>query len=97
MKTYFNRYLNHFTIEDKLKIVDILKGKRFSFANGFIEFQEKQGLLTKWGSGTYEFITENIVRCVWNNHYHVLRFTGTSYFGVRTWPNDYVMARGHLL
>jgi hypothetical protein len=96
MKTYFNRYLNHFTIEDKLKIVDILKGKRFSFANGFIEFQENQGLLTKWGKGTYEFITADMVRCVWNNHYHVLRFNGTTYFGVRTWPNDYVMVTGTL-
>jgi lipopolysaccharide biosynthesis glycosyltransferase len=97
MKTYFNRYLNHFTIEDKLQIVDILKGKRFSWDAGFIEFKENQVLLTTWGKGTYEFITADIVRCVWNNHYHVLRFTGTSYFGVRTWPNDYVMARGHLL
>lgn len=97
MKTYFNRYLNYFTIEDKLQIVDILKGKRFSWDTGFIEFQENQVLLTKWGKGTYEFITVDTVRCVWNNHYHVLRFSGTSYFGVRTWPNDYVMARGHLL
>jgi hypothetical protein len=97
MKTYFNRYLNHFTIEDKLKIVDILKGKRFSFANGFIEFQENQGLLTKWGKGTYEFITADMVRCVWNNHHHILRFCGSNYFGVRTWPNDYVMVKGTLI
>ena len=96
MKTYFNRYLNHFTIEDKFKIVDTLKGTRYSFANGFLAFQENQVLLTKWGKGTYEFITADMVRCVWNNHYHVLRFTGTGYFGVRTWPNDYVMVTGTL-
>ena len=96
MKTYFNRYLNHFTIEDKLKIVDVLKGKRFSWDTGFIEFQENQVLLTKWGKGTYEFITADMVRCVWNNHYHVLRFNGTTYFGVRTQPNDYVMVTGTL-
>jgi hypothetical protein len=97
MKTYFNRYLNHFTIEDKLNIVDTLKGKRFSFANGFLEFQGLNGLLTTWGKGTYEFITADMVRCVWNNHYHVLRFSETTYFGVRTWPNDYVMVKGALL
>ena len=97
MKTYFNRYLNHFTIEDKLNIVDILKGKRFSFANGFIEFQENQGLLTKWGSGTYEFITTDMVQCVWHNHYHILRFSETTYFGVRTCPNDYIIVKGQLI
>ena len=97
MKTYLNRYLNHFTIEDKLKIVDNLKEKRFSFANGFLEFQGPNELLTTWGKGTYEFITADIVRCVWNNHYHVLRFSGLNYFGVRTWPNDYVIVKGSLL
>jgi len=97
MKAYLNKCLNHFTIEDKLQIIDSLKGKRFSWHSGFIKFQENQVLLTTWGKGTYEFITADMVQCVWNNHYHILRFNGTSYFGVRTWPNDYVMVKGTLL
>ena len=101
MKTYLNKCLNHWVLKDPCSIQNHLVNKRFSWGLGFIEFQKPSnststtGILnTKWGLGTYEFITENIICVGWHRYFHVIQIKDNTYFGLRTWPNDYIACAG---
>jgi lipopolysaccharide biosynthesis glycosyltransferase len=94
MKAYLNKCLNHFTIEDKFGIQNDLVKKRFSFGPGFIEFEDKNVLITTWGKGTYEYITQNTICVEWHRHFHIIQIKENRLFGLRTWPNDFVACIG---
>jgi hypothetical protein len=69
-------------------ILDIL-GKRFSWDKGYIAFGSQ--LETSWGKGLYTIHEGGIVRAVWNNHEHIIKFTEdlTSYISIRIAPKDF--------
>jgi hypothetical protein len=69
-------------------IVDIL-GKRFSWDKGYIAFGSE--LETSWGKGLYTIHEGGIVRAVWNNHEHIIKFTDdlTRYMSIRIAPKDF--------
>lgn len=97
MRAYLIKCLNNFTIEDKIAIQNNLIKKRFSFALGFIEFEDKNVLKTSWGKGTYEYITPNVVRVVWNNYHHILNIKDDTFFGIRTYPIDFIPCNGQYI
>jgi hypothetical protein len=95
MKTYLNKRLNCVATEDRHAIQNHLVKKRFSFGSGFIEFEEKNILTTTWGKGTYEFITSSIICVEWHKYFHIIQIKDNTYFGLRTWPNDFIACIGH--
>jgi hypothetical protein len=94
MKTYLNKCLNHFRIDDKFGIQDHLVKKQFSWGVGSIEFEDKKSLKTTWGKGTYEYITQNTICVEWHRHFHVIQIKENTLFGLRIWPNDFVACIG---
>jgi len=56
---------------------------------GNIIFEEKGVLRTPWGVGDYEVLGPTRVRATWNNHAHVITFTGEKYVSLRIRPLDF--------
>lgn len=75
-----------------------LVGKTYNWGSsgGYIIFKESSVLQTKWGRGTYEILGNGLVRAIWNNHYHTLKFSDDyyGYCSLRTGPRDLDWASG---
>lgn len=74
-----------------------LVGKSYSWSSyGYIAFKESCVLETKWGKGTYQILENGLVRAIWNNHYHILKFSDdySGYSSLRTGPRDLDLTSG---
>ena len=77
-----------------------LVGKTYSWGahGGYIMFKDSR-LETKWGNGSYHILDKGMVRVIWNNHYHTLKFSDdySTYSSLRTGPRDLDWTKGQVL
>jgi glycosyltransferase involved in cell wall biosynthesis len=92
MKTFFIKLLRNPLIH-ACEYENRVKGKRFTWGTGFIEFTDGENLKTGWGKGKYQIKAPYLICAFWNNYYHMLRFNEdfSECITVRIYPEDCIV------
>ena len=76
--------------------INPLLNTKFYWGNGLIEFKSNRRMLA-FGDGRYEFIGNNIVKCIFGGRIHILKFDNNfnNYLSIRM--DDLAIVKGNLM